>query len=126
MIPCQGREKTAASGRLGLRLTPPLRPGLHEYILRKVHIMISTEEKQGIIKAYAVHEGDTGSPEVQIAVLTHRIKTLTEHLKVNPHDHHSRRGLQQMVGKRRKFLNYLTKTDIARYRSIIERLGLRK
>ena len=88
--------------------------------------MISREEKQSVIKTYAVHEGDTGSPEVQIAVLTHRIKSLTEHLKVNPHDHHSRRGLQQMVGKRRKFLNYLTKTDIARYRSIIERLGLRK
>jgi len=88
--------------------------------------MISKEDKQAIIKEYAVHEGDTGSPEVQIAVLTHRIKSLTGHLKVNPHDHHSRRGLLQMVGKRKKFLGYLTKTDITRYRSIIERLGLRK
>ena len=88
--------------------------------------MISKEKKQAIIKEYAVHEGDTGSPEVQIAILTDRILSLTEHLKANPHDHHSRRGLQQMVGKRKKFLNYLIKNDIERYRSIIERLGLRK
>ncbi len=88
--------------------------------------MISKETKQAIIKEFAVHEGDTGSPEVQIAVLTNRILSLTEHLKANPHDHHSRRGLQQMVGKRKKFLNYLIKNDIERYRSIIERLGLRK
>ncbi len=88
--------------------------------------MISKETKQAIIKEFAVHEGDTGSPEVQIAVLTNRINSLTQHLKANPHDHHSRRGLQQMVGKRKKFLNYLIKNDISRYRSIIERLGLRK
>ena len=88
--------------------------------------MISKEKKQAIIKEFAVHEGDTGSPEVQIAVLTDRINSLTQHLKANPHDHHSRRGLQQMVGKRKKFLNYLIKNDISRYRSIIERLGLRK
>ena len=84
------------------------------------------EIKQQIIDQYKTHEGDTGSPEVQIAVLTNRIQSLTEHLKANPHDHHSRRGLQQMVGKRKKFLNYLIKNDISRYRSIIERLGLRK
>ena len=83
-------------------------------------------EKQAIMAEYATHEGDTGSPEVQIAVLTNRIQSLTEHLKANPHDHHSRRGLQQMVGKRKKVLNYLIKNDIERYRSIIERLGLRK
>lgn len=88
--------------------------------------MISKETKQAIIKEYAVHEGDTGSPEVQIAILTNRIQSLTEHLKANPHDHHSRRGLQMMVGKRKKFLNYLIKNDIERYRSIISRLGLRK
>ena len=88
--------------------------------------MISKETKHAIIKEFAVHEGDTGSPEVQIAVLTNRINSLTQHLKANPHDHHSRRGLQQMVGKRKKFLNYLIKNDISRYRSIIERLGLRK
>lgn len=88
--------------------------------------MITKEMKQQIIADYATKEGDTGSPEVQIAVLTNRINSLTEHLKANPHDHHSRRGLQQMVGKRKKFLNYLIKNDIGRYRSIIERLGLRK
>ena len=88
--------------------------------------MISKETKQAIINEYAVHEGDTGSPEVQIAILTNRINSLTQHLKANPHDHHSRRGLQQMVGKRKKFLNYLIKNNISRYRSIIERLGLRK
>lgn len=88
--------------------------------------MIKSDVKQQIIKEYAIHEGDTGSPEVQIAVLTKRILELTEHLKVNPKDNHSRRGLQQMVSNRKKFLNYLMKNDIERYRSIIERLGLRK
>lgn len=84
------------------------------------------EEKTTIIKEYAVHEGDTGSPEVQIAVLTKRIADLTDHLRINKKDHHSRRGLLKMVGRRRNLLNYLMKNDIARYRSIIERLGLRK
>ena len=88
--------------------------------------MLLKDEKQNIIKSCAVHEGDTGSPEVQIAILTTRINQLTEHLKVNKKDHHSRRGLLQMVGKRRKFLNYLMKKDINRYREIIERLGIRK
>lgn len=88
--------------------------------------MLQKEEKQKIISEYAIHEGDTGSPEVQIAVLTTRINQLTEHLKVNKKDHHSRRGLLQMVGKRRNFLNYLMKKDINRYRVIIERLNLRK
>ena len=89
-------------------------------------VMLLKDEKQQIINDYAVHEGDTGSPEVQIAILTTRINQLTEHLKANPKDHHSRRGLLQMVGKRRKFLKYLTKVDVMRYRSIIERLGIRK
>ncbi|PKM61695.1 MAG: 30S ribosomal protein S15 [Firmicutes bacterium HGW-Firmicutes-21] len=84
------------------------------------------DEKQNIIKNFALHEGDTGSPEVQIAVLTTRINQLTEHLKVNKKDHHSRRGLLQMVGTRRKFLKYLMKKDVNRYREIIERLGIRK
>lgn len=88
--------------------------------------MLTSELKQQIIKDYAVHEGDTGSPEVQIAILTYRINELTEHLKRNPKDNHSRRGLLQMVGKRRKFLTYLTETDISRYRVIIERLNIRK
>ena len=84
------------------------------------------EEKQQIIKEYAVHEGDTGSPEVQIAVLTRRINELTEHLKHNSHDHHSRRGLLKMVGHRRNLLAYLQKKDIERYRAIVAKLGLRK
>ena len=84
------------------------------------------EVKQQIIEAYKIHEGDTGSPEVQIAVLTHRINQLTEHLKVNKKDFHSHRGLLRMVGHRRSLLNYLQKKDIARYRAIIEKLGLRK
>ena len=88
--------------------------------------MISKEKKTAIIKEYARGEGDTGSPEVQIAVLTERIQELTEHLKSNPKDHHSRRGLLKMVGKRRNLLGYLKNVDIERYRSLIERLGLRK
>ncbi|HHU83861.1 MAG TPA: 30S ribosomal protein S15 [Clostridiales bacterium] len=83
-------------------------------------------EKQAIMAEYAVHEGDTGSPEVQIAVLTKRIKDLTEHLKEHTNDHHSRRGLLKMVGRRRNLLGYLQKVDIERYRSIVARLGLRK
>lgn len=88
--------------------------------------MITKEQKTEIINKYAIHEGDTGSPEVQIAILSFRINTLTEHLKVNKKDHHSRRGLLKMVGHRRNLLNYLMKVDIERYRSIVERLGLRK
>ena len=88
--------------------------------------MIQKEVKQELIEKYKMHEGDTGSPEVQIAVLTKRINDLTEHLKANHNDHHSRRGLHKMVGHRRNLLNYLTKKDINRYRAIIEKLGLRK
>ena len=83
-------------------------------------------EKQAIMAEYAIHEGDTGSPEVQIAVLTKRIQDLTEHLRTNQKDHHSRRGLFKMIGQRRSLLNYLIKVDIERYRSIIARLGIRK
>lgn len=84
------------------------------------------DEKQAIINQYAMHEGDTGSPEVQIAILTTRISTLTEHLKVNKKDFHSRRGLQKMIGHRRNLLNYLQKNDIERYRAIVSKLGLRR
>lgn len=84
------------------------------------------EEKQVIITENQTHEGDTGSPEVQIAILTNRIATLTEHLKKNPQDNHSRRGLFKMVGKRRNLLGYLQKKDVERYRTIIEKLGIRK
>ena len=83
-------------------------------------------DKSQIIKEYQTHEGDTGSPEVQVALLTNRINELTEHLKVHKKDNHSRRGLFKMVGQRRGLLKYLEKTDIDRYRSLIERLGLRK
>lgn len=88
--------------------------------------MIKSEKKHDIINEYARTSGDTGSPEVQVAILTARIKELTEHLKENPKDHHSRRGLLKMVGKRRNLLAYLKNKDIERYRSLIERLGLRK
>lgn len=88
--------------------------------------MISSEKKQEIIKAYGRTPEDTGSPEVQIALLTERITELTEHLKVNKKDHHSRRGLLKMVGQRRGLLEYLKKTNIEGYRVLIERLGLRK
>ena len=84
------------------------------------------EEKTAIIKEYAMHEGDTGSPEVQIAVLTKRINDLTDHLRTHNKDHHSRRGLLKMVGQRRNLLNYLMRVDIERYRTIIAKLGIRK
>ncbi|MBQ0900789.1 MULTISPECIES: 30S ribosomal protein S15 [Micromonospora] len=87
---------------------------------------LDQEAKATIRAEYATAEGDTGSPEVQVAVLTKRIAELTEHLKVHKHDHHSRRGLLLLVGRRRRLLNYVQKKDIARYRSLIERLGLRR
>jgi small subunit ribosomal protein S15 len=82
--------------------------------------------KNEIIKEYATHDGDTGSPEVQVAMLTKRIKDLTEHLKEHKHDHHSRRGLLLLVGRRRRLLGYLSGIDISRYRTLIERLGIRR
>ena len=88
--------------------------------------MIQKEKKTAIIAEYATHEGDTGSPEVQIAILTKRINDLTEHLKEHKKDHHSRRGLLKMVGRRRNLLNYLQKKDIERYRAVVAKLGLRK
>ena len=88
--------------------------------------MISKEKKTAIMNEYAITPGDTGSPEVQVAVLTARIQELTEHLKENPKDHHSRRGMLKMVGQRRGLLEYLKKKDIERYRALIEKLGLRK
>ena len=88
--------------------------------------MLLKEEKTAVIEANRTHENDTGSPEVQIAILTKRINDLTEHLKVHKNDHHSRRGLLKMVGKRRNLLNYLIKKDIERYRAIIAKLGIRK
>ena len=88
--------------------------------------MIRKEEKSAVIEANKTHENDTGSPEVQVAILTARIQQLTEHQKVHKHDNHSRRGLLKMVGKRRKLLDYLAKKDIERYRALIAKLGIRK
>ena len=87
---------------------------------------MDTATKQKIISEYATAEGDTGSPEVQVALLSHRISHLTEHLKEHKHDHHSRRGLLLLVGRRRRLLDYLARTDIERYRSLIARLGIRR
>lgn len=87
---------------------------------------ISNEEKQVVIKEFAMSESDTGSPEVQVAILTSRIKTLTEHFKAHKHDHQSRRGLLTLVGRRRSLLNYLKRKDVKRYQDIIKRLELRK
>ena len=88
--------------------------------------MIRKEEKTAVIEANKTHENDTGSPEVQVAILTARIQLRTEHLKIHKHDNHSRRGLLKMVGKRRKLLDYLAKKDIERYRALIAKLGIRK
>ncbi|OBK21102.1 30S ribosomal protein S15 [Mycobacterium asiaticum] len=87
---------------------------------------LTAEQKKEILKSYGLHETDTGSPEAQIALLTKRIADLTEHLKVHKHDHHSRRGLLLLVGRRKRLVKYLTQVDVARYRSLIERLGLRR
>ncbi len=87
---------------------------------------LTPEKKREIIEQYAIHEGDTGSPEVQVALLTWRINHLTEHLKVHKKDEHSRRGLLKLVGRRRRLLRYLERTDRQRYRTLIERLGLRR
>ena len=87
---------------------------------------LASDTKKKIMTDYATVEGDTGSPEVQVAMLSHRIRDLTGHLQTHKHDHHSRRGLLLLVGRRRRLLQYLAKTDITRYRSLIERLGLRR
>jgi small subunit ribosomal protein S15 len=88
--------------------------------------MLATEKKQAIISSYKLHDSDTGSPEVQIAILTERITYLTEHFKVHKKDHHSRRGLLKIVGQRRRLLDYLKKKDVERYRVIIAKLGIRR
>jgi small subunit ribosomal protein S15 len=89
-------------------------------------VALTAEQKKDILGQYGLHDTDTGSPEAQVALLTKRIADLTEHLKVHKHDHHSRRGLLLLVGRRRRLLNYVQKKDIARYRTLIERLGLRR
>ncbi len=89
-------------------------------------MVLSTDDKKGLIEQYKLHDTDTGSPEVQIGLLTHRIYYLTEHLKIHKKDHHSRRGLLMLVGRRRRLLNYVKKNDVQRYRTIISNLGLRR
>jgi len=89
-------------------------------------VVYTAEDKKTLIEKYKTHESDTGSPEVQVGLLTHRISYLTEHLKIHKKDHHSRRGLLKMVGRRRRLLNYVKNNDIQRYRTIIETLGLRR
>jgi len=89
-------------------------------------VALSTEQKKEILAKYGIHESDTGSPEAQVALLSHRISNLTEHLKSHKQDHHSRRGLLLLVGRRKRLLKYLAETDIERYRALIEKLGLRR
>jgi len=89
-------------------------------------VVLTTENKKELIEKYKLHDSDTGSPEVQIGLLTHRILYLTDHLKIHKKDHHSRRGLLMLVGRRRRLLNYVKNKDITRYRGIIETLGLRR
>jgi small subunit ribosomal protein S15 len=89
-------------------------------------VALTTEEKKAVLSEYGLHPTDTGSPEAQVAMLTKRITDLTEHLKKHKHDHHSRRGLLLLVGRRRRLLKYVAKVDVTRYRSLIERLGLRR
>ncbi|MFZ1986367.1 MAG: 30S ribosomal protein S15 [Desulfatitalea sp.] len=89
-------------------------------------MVLTTQDKKGLIEQFKLHDSDTGSPEVQIGLLTHRVQYLTEHLKVHTKDHHSRRGLLMLVGRRRRLLNYVKKNDIQRYRTIIDNLGLRR
>ena len=89
-------------------------------------MVFTTEQKKELIEKFKLHEGDTGSPEVQVALLTHRISYLTDHLKEHKKDHHSRRGLLKLVGRRRRLLNYVRNKDVKRYRTIIESLGLRR
>lgn len=94
--------------------------------VEEAHVALDAAQKKTILDEYGTHEGDTGSPEAQIALLTKRISDLTEHLKMHKHDHHSRRGLLLLVGRRRRLLKYLREVDVARYRSLIERLGIRR
>ena len=120
--PCSVREFPLHS----LRFSPALHAALGENKKKGEEKMISKETKTAIIAEYKINEKDTGSPEVQVAILTDRINSLTEHMKKNPKDFHSQRGLSKMVGHRKQLLNYLAKKDIERYRAVIKKLGLRK
>src|SRR5262245_52001919 len=112
--------------RLWVRMVSRCFDSITRTRLRRRAVSLDTATKKQIMDEYATADGDTGSPEVQVALLTKRINELTEHLKTHKHDHHSRRGLLLMVGRRRRLLHYLQKKDITRYRQLIERLGLRR
>ena len=122
------RPRAAIWGHAAVAVTfPPMsRPLGIEIFERGKITMITKEKKTSVIEANATHEGDTGSPEVQVAILTERIRELTEHLKQHPNDDHSRLGMYKMVGKRRRLLDYMAKKDIERYRAIIAKLNIRK
>src|SRR5579859_7843678 len=120
------RLRLKSSPRSGEDLMSAARAPTCNHDKRETTLPLDTAVKKEIIAEHATSEGDTGSPEVQVALLTKRINGLTEHLKVHKHDHHSRRGLLLLVGRRRRLLKYLAKTDITRYRALIEKLGLRR
>ncbi len=121
-----GRMQCACSRTWGVEDSPTRRSVLGEFMKGGQHTMMLKDQKTAIIEANRTHETDTGSPEVQVAILTERIAQLTEHLKQHPQDNHSRRGLYKMIGKRRSLLDYLMKKDIERYRTLIAKLGIRK
>jgi len=101
-------------------------PRINLFQIRSITVVLLAENKEEMIAGFKLHDSDTGSPEVQVALLTHRISYLTEHLKIHKKDHHSRRGLLILVGRRRRLLDYVKKKDVERYRTLIERLGLRR
>jgi small subunit ribosomal protein S15 len=110
----------------GGQKSPGVLPSTRERHFQEFLVALTVEQKKTILAEYGLHETDTGSPEAQVAMLTKRITDLTEHLKEHKHDHHSRRGLLLLVGRRRRLLKYVAKVDVQRYRSLIERLGLRR
>jgi len=112
--------------RFGKKIVPAVSRRSGKKLRKRYKNMLRKDEKTAVIEANRTHETDTGSPEVQIAILTRRISDLTEHLKVHKKDNHSRRGMYKMIGKRRNLLNYLKKNDIERYRAVIDKLGIRK
>jgi small subunit ribosomal protein S15 len=120
------RLRLNSSPRPGEGVKSAVRAARKPRLKREQTLPLDTAVKKEIIAAHATTEGDTGSPEVQVALLTKRINDLTEHLKVHKHDHHSRRGLLLLVGRRRRLLQYLSREDINRYRALIEKLGLRR
>jgi small subunit ribosomal protein S15 len=125
-----GRSSNAVSVS-GIRLPASETGGINRALLGQNDteggfLLLTQESKRGIVEKYRIHETDTGSPEVQVAILTERITQLTEHFKVHKKDHHSRRGLYKMIGHRRNLLNYIRKKDVNRYRDLIQSLGLRR